>query len=122
MEGIIGESDKQTAITEPREISAPSVIEPSHQEVTQEEIKEEQTPPQNTPEKRRPGRPRKSESDQKIEEIRATFIVDSSQVRKMKYISLVEGKLLKDVLAAALNDYIASWEEENGRIRLPKTK
>ena len=46
------------------------------------------------------GRPKKGEaakSAKKPQEIRATFIVDPDLVRKVKYISLVEGILLKDV-------------------------
>lgn len=72
--------------------------------------------------RRRVGRPRKGETPVKTEEIRATFIVDPSLVRKMKYISLVEGNLLKDVIGVALENYISQWEAENGKIRLPKTK
>ena len=71
------------------------------------------------------GRPKKGEaakSGKKPQEIRATFIVDSDLVRKVKYISLVEGTLLKDVINEALNNYVDSWEENNKKIRLPKLK
>lgn len=71
------------------------------------------------------GRPKKGEaarSTKKPQEIRATFIVDPDLVRKMKYISLVEGILLKDVISEALNDYVDAWEEKNKKIRLPKAK
>lgn len=68
------------------------------------------------------GRPRKGETGSKSEEVRATFIVDPEVVRKLKYISLVESNLLKDVISEALTSYIESWESENGRIRLPKKK
>ena len=54
------------------------------------------------------------------EEIRATFIVNPEHVRKIKYISLVEGNMLKDVIEEALSSYIKSWEAENERIRLPR--
>ena len=71
------------------------------------------------------GRPKKGEtakSAKKPQEIRATFIVDPDLVRKVKYISLVEGILLKDVISEALNNYVDDWEEKNKKIRLPKAK
>lgn len=71
------------------------------------------------------GRPKKGEaakSAKKPQEIRATFIVDPDLVRKVKYISLVEGILLKDVISEALNNYVDAWEEKNKKIRLPKAK
>ncbi len=71
------------------------------------------------------GRPKKGEtakSAKKPQEIRATFIVDPDLVRKVKYISLVEGILLKDVVSEALNNYVDAWEEKNKKIRLPKAK
>ena len=71
------------------------------------------------------GRPKKGEpakSSKKPQEIRATFIVDSDLIRKVKYISLVEGILLKDVISEALNNYVDVWEEKNKKIRLPKAK
>ena len=71
------------------------------------------------------GRPKKGEpaqSARKPQEIRATFIVDPDLLRKVKYISLVEGILLKDVISQALNNYVDAWEEKNKKIRLPKVK
>ena len=71
------------------------------------------------------GRPKKGEpakSAKKPQEIRATFIVDPDLLRKVKYISLVEGILLKDVISEALNNYVDVWEEKNKKIRLPKAK
>lgn len=71
------------------------------------------------------GRPKKGEiakSTKKPQEIRATFIVNPDLVRKVKYISLVEGILLKDVISEALNNYVDAWEEKNKKIRLPKAK
>lgn len=71
------------------------------------------------------GRPKKGEAaknTKKTQEIRATFIVDPDLVRKVKYISLVEGTLLKDVINEALNNYVDGWEEKNKKIRLPKAK
>jgi len=78
---------------------------------------------QEKPRRRRAvGRPRKGEERVKSDEIRATFIVDPEVVRKVKYISLVEGNLLKEVIDEALIAYIASWEAVNGRIPLPRKK
>lgn len=67
------------------------------------------------------GRPRKSETNTSgSNEIRATFIVDSELVRKMKYISLAEDRMLKDVMSDALTSYVGWWESKNGEINLPK--
>ena len=68
------------------------------------------------------GRPKKGTTNAKKEEIRATLIVNPELLRKLKYISLVEGSLLKDLLDVALTNYIEGWESENGKIRLPKKK
>ena len=72
--------------------------------------------------KKNVGRPRKDEVVVRPNEIRATFIVDPELVRKVKYISLVEGNLLKDVINSALRNYINAWEEENVKIRIPKKR
>ena len=69
------------------------------------------------------GRPKKGEAAKnakKLQEVRATFIVDADLLRKVKYISLVEGELLKNVISEALNAYINKWETNNHRIKLPK--
>lgn len=110
MSGIMGD-------VTPQESEDTKVNEHQVSEVT-EEMKE------NLEAKRRQnvGRPKKGESASKSNEVRATFIVDPEVVRKLKYISLAEGSLLKDVIAAALSGYIDSWEAENGKIRLPKIK
>lgn len=68
------------------------------------------------------GRPRKGAQAKKVVETRATFIVNPELVRKLKYISLAEGRLLKDVVSMAMTEFIDQWEVENGRIKLPKTK
>ena len=71
------------------------------------------------------GRPKKGEtakSTKKPQEIRATFIVDPDLLQKVKYISLVEGALLKEVISEALNNYVDKWETDNRKIRLPKRK
>ena len=71
------------------------------------------------------GRPKKGEpakSTKKPQEIRATFIVDPDLLRKVKYISLVECILLKDVISEALNNYVDAWETINRKIKIPKRK
>lgn len=68
------------------------------------------------------GRPKKETSAKQSNETRATFIVDADIVRKLKYISLAEGRLLKEVVNTSLTGYIAQWESENGQIRLPGLK
>lgn len=71
------------------------------------------------------GRPKKGERTSmekgaKQGETRATFIVNKESLRKIKYISLMDTKQIKDVVGEALNAYFAKWEEENGTITLPK--
>ena len=69
------------------------------------------------------GRPKKGEtakSAKKPQEIRATFIVDPDLLQKVKYISLVEGILLKNVISEALNNYVDKWETDNRKIRLQR--
>lgn len=68
------------------------------------------------------GRPKKAAPAKPTNETRATFIVDADIVRKLKYISLAEGQLLKEVVNTALTSYIDEWESENGQIRLPGLK
>lgn len=92
------------------------------QEVPVSEVTDEMKDSLEAKRRQKVGRPRKGESGSKTNEVRATFIVDPEVVRKHKYISLVESNLLKDVISEALNSYIESWEEENGKIRLPKVK
>jgi hypothetical protein len=111
MSGIIGE--KSPAETPEVESNNAQVA----AEVT-DEMKENLE----TRRKRNVGRPRKGETGSKSNEVRATFIVDPDLVRKVKYISLVEGNLLKDVINSALQEYINAWESANGKIRLPKKK
>lgn len=65
------------------------------------------------------GRPKKyDEAERRERENRATFIVSKELVRKVKYISLMDSRLVKDVIADALNGYITEWETKNGVINL----
>lgn len=109
MNGIMGE-------TKPAE---PAIEQP---EATAAEVTEEMKANLEANRRRNVGRPRKGESGSKTNEVRATFIVDPELIRKVKYISLVESSLLKDVISEALITYIEAWESENGKIRLPKKK
>lgn len=109
MNGIMGE-------TKPAE---PAIEQP---EATAAEVTEEMKANLEANRRRNVGRPRKGESGSKTNEVRATFIVDPELIRKVKYISLVESSLLKDVISEALTTYIEAWESENGKIRLPKKK
>lgn len=52
--------------------------------------------------------------------VRATFLLAPETVRKIKYISVMEDRLQKDIVAEALNDYIQHWEIQNGGISLKK--
>lgn len=53
-------------------------------------------------------------------EIRATFIISSEQLEKIKAISYWERKMIKTVLWEALDKYITQYNTENGEIVLPK--
>ena len=72
------------------------------------------------------GRPKKGvyspERGTKEDETRATFIVNKKNLRKVKYISLMETRQIKDVIGEALSDYIEKWEQENGIINLRNFK
>ena len=95
------------------------------QEATETAATEQMKSKLNAKRRKNVGRPKKGEaakSAKKPQEIRATFIVDPDLLRKVKYISLVEGILLKDVISEALNNYVDAWEEKNKKIRLPKAK
>ena len=113
MNGIMGDSKPA--------VSETSSEEPQNLPVS--EVTDEMRESLEAKRRRNVGRPRKGESGSpKTGEVRATFIVDPEVVRKLKYISLVENNLLKDVIGEALSSFIESWEEENGKIRLPKKK
>lgn len=148
MDGFMGEANQaELAKEQPKEKAVEQVAEQAEQPAAQDDKQEipkaapakasskQETTETAAPEqlkskldaKRREnvGRPKKGEtakSVKKSQEIRATFIVDPDLVRKVKYISLVEGILLKDVISEALNNYVDAWEEKNKKIRLPKAK
>lgn len=72
------------------------------------------------------GRPKKGvyspERGTKPEETRATFIVNKKNLRKIKFISLLETRQIKDVIGEAIADYIEKYEQENGKINLKNFK
>lgn len=87
----------------------------------QEENKSEISHKNNTFEESQPaskgrGRP-KTQKSWKIK--LATFVTDVDQMKKIKYISLVDDKMQKDILHEALESYIESWEASHGKINLP---
>lgn len=115
MNGIMGEPNQEVVKSDNQLIEPAD--EPESSEVT-EEMKESLEPQRY----RNVGRPKKGTTASKKEETRVTFIVDPELIRKLKYISLVESSLLKDIISEALTGYINEWEEENGKIKLPKKK
>ena len=119
VEQSVAQDDKQES---PKE--APAKVS-SKQKATEKAATEQMKSKLEAKRRENVGRPKKGEtakSAKKPQEIRATFIVDPDLVRKVKYISLVEGILLKDVISEALNSYVDAWEENNRKIKLPKKK
>ncbi len=112
MNGIMGDAKP----------SIPEETSSTKQEIPVSEVTEEMKENLEVKRRQNVGRPRKGESGKQTNEVRATFIVDPETVRKLKYVSLAEGSLLKDVIAEALNSYLDTWESKNGKIRLPKIK
>lgn len=117
MNGIMGNPEPQDEAA----AQTSGVIEQSADETTSE-ITEDMKESLESKRYRNVGRPKKGAKGSKKEETRATFIVDPELIRKLKYISLVESSLLKEVIAEALTGYIDAWEAENGKIKLPKKK
>jgi len=103
MSGIIGDTPADSAPA--AHASSPSQDAPK-------------TPDNNKPNDslRGPGRPKKATND----DTRATFVVSAELVRKVKYISVMESCLQKDIVNDALLAYINRWEAENHKIPTPK--
>ncbi len=51
-------------------------------------------------------------------EIRATFIVDSGIIRKLKLIAAIENRKHKDVVGSALTEYVGRWESDHPSVDL----
>lgn len=64
------------------------------------------------------GRPRNEDSDK---ETRMTFIVDKTQLEKIREIGYRERKFTKEILYKALEDLISDYEARNGEV-IPKGK
>ncbi|MCM1153066.1 MAG: hypothetical protein NC328_05380 [Muribaculum sp.] len=140
MQGIMGEADENTKPAEKTEVvveeekpalspettPAPAEDETPAFDDLEEKVDEEFTDApedEERPARRRSvGRPPKGTKREKSDEVRATFIVDPELLRKVKYISFAEECLMKEVVDRALWDYIKSWEESNGKIRLPRKR
>jgi len=58
------------------------------------------------------------EKKQQIQETKATFVVRYDQLDKLKAISYMERKMIKNVLEEALSLYIQKYERETGEIVL----
>ncbi len=63
----------------------------------------------------------KSEKNRQVKkETKATFIILSDQLDKLRAISYMERKMIKNVLRDALSLYIDKYEKENSSVPLPK--
>ena len=51
---------------------------------------------------------------------RFTIIVKKEIQQKLKYISAIETRTLKDIIGEVLGGYVDEWEAANGSIRLKK--
>ena len=51
---------------------------------------------------------------------RFTIIVKKELQQKLKYISAIETRTLKDIIGEVLGGYVDEWEAENGSIRIKK--
>lgn len=144
MDGFMGEASQSNSVQEQAVVQAAEQVEQpavqddkqkspkaapakasSKQEATETTATEQMKSKLEAKRRENVGRPKKGEtskSAKKPQEIRATFIVDPDLLQKVKYISLVEGILLKDVISEALNNYVDKWETDNRKIRLPKRK
>lgn len=79
---------------------------------------------------RRRGRPRtnfkevenQSERGTKPGETRAAFILEKELIRKIKVIAYMDRVNIKDVVTAALEEFVTSWEKENGAIQILLSK
>jgi hypothetical protein len=67
-----------------------------------------------------PSTPKAQEAKQVQRETKATFVVRYDQLDKLKAISYMERKMIKNVLEEALSLYIQKYEREGGEILLPK--
>ena len=78
------------------------------------------------PEKPKIGRPvtqtkeitKSSQEGTKENETRATFIVNEELLEKLKAVAYWERRMIKEVIASALEEIVAKYEEKNGPVKL----
>ena len=78
------------------------------------------------PEKPKIGRPvtqtkeitKSSQEGTKENETRATFIVNEELLEKLKAVAYWERRMIKEVIASALEEVVAKYEEKNGPVKL----
>ncbi|MBD5280389.1 MAG: hypothetical protein HDS35_07590 [Bacteroides sp.] len=67
---------------------------------------------------RKRGRPQK---ENKVSEDRiSAFNIESELFRKLKYIALIDDLTPIEEIREAIKKYVADWENENGKIRIPR--
>lgn len=120
MNGIMGEPEPETVELQP--VAEEPKAQTQEPPVETAPVKAEEEPAAVETKRRGVGRPKKVAQPEQPEDIRATFVMNPEQQRQIKYISLMEGKMLKTILAEALAAYIENWQAENGRIPSLKKK
>jgi hypothetical protein len=55
-----------------------------------------------------------------VPETKSTFVVRCDHLDKLRAISYLERKMIKDIVADSLEIYISNYEKINGLIQLPK--
>lgn len=55
-----------------------------------------------------------------VDECRATFILPTGDLKKIRMMAVLEGCKQKDLIAEAVSDYIKKWEAANGQIPVSK--
>jgi len=78
------------------------------------------------PEKPKKGRPvtqtkeitKSSQEGTKENETRATFIVNEELLEKLKAVAYWERRMIKEVIASALEETVDKYEEKNGPVKL----
>jgi hypothetical protein len=78
------------------------------------------------PEKPKKGRPitqtkeitKSSQEGTKENETRATFIVNEELLEKLKAVAYWERRLIKEVIASALEETVDKYEKKNGPVKL----
>jgi len=79
-----------------------------------------------SPEKPKKGRPitqtkeitKSSQEGTKENETRATFIVNEELLEKLKAVAYWERRMIKEVIASALEETVAKYEKKNGPVKL----